>query len=193
VAKIESLSLYAIALMLATSLPTTVSAQSEDEVNRIIKGLAPIAGQTIAGQGDASTATSRTSGENLVVVTVERSQIRINMSYALDFSIYFEFDSAEFASSAYVQLSALGVALTSSELSNYRYLVAGHTDAVGTANYNRKLSEQRARAVRAYLLQNFPINPDRLISVGFGDNRLKSPETPKAAINRRVEIALIAD
>jgi len=76
---------------------------------------------------------------------------------------------------------------------SYRYLVAGHTDAVGTANYNRKLSEQRARAVRAYLLQNFPINPDRLISVGFGDNRLKSPETPKAAINRRVEIALIAD
>lgn len=191
--KIQFLSSFPIVVLVAIFLATTVSAQSEDEVNRIIRGLAPITGQKIASQDSTPSVERRRNSTNLVIVTVDRSSLLIDTTYALDFNVYFKFDSAEFASGAHNQMSALGIALTSLELSDYRYLVAGHTDAVGTADYNRELSERRAHNVRDYLLEHFPIGPNRLISVGFGEDRLKSPEKPKAAINRRVEVAMIAN
>jgi flagellar motor protein MotB len=45
--------------------------------------------------------------------------------------------------------------------------------------------------VRDYLIATFPIDLHRLTVVGFGARRLKRPETPNAAINRRVEVALM--
>ena len=88
-------------------------------------------------------------------------------------------------------LAALGTALASPELAGASYLIAGHTDARGTASHNDDLSRRRAQAVRNYLIATFPINPDRLYVTGFGARLLRSPQTPAAAINRRVEIALI--
>ena len=46
-------------------------------------------------------------------------------------------------------------------------------------------------AVRDYLVSAFPIDPNRLMVVGFGYRQLKRPNTPRAAINRRVEVLLI--
>jgi flagellar motor protein MotB len=51
---------------------------------------------------------------------------------------------------------------------------------------------RRAEAVREFLLRQFAIDPSRLLSVGFGEDRLRSTTEPNAAINRRVEIVLIA-
>jgi len=111
----------------------------------------------------------------------------------MDFEVYFPFDSAELTPHARQQLRALGHALASPELRLYRYLIAGHTDAVGQPAYNLSLSERRAAAVRAFLTETFAISPDRLVSVGFGQERLKLPAEPRAAVNRRVEVLLIAD
>jgi outer membrane protein OmpA-like peptidoglycan-associated protein len=79
----------------------------------------------------------------------------------------------------------------SPELSPYRYLIAGHTDATGGDAYNLDLSRRRALAVRDYLVSAFPIDPHRLVIVGFGFRQLKRPDAPHAAVNRRVETLLI--
>jgi outer membrane protein OmpA-like peptidoglycan-associated protein len=67
--------------------------------------------------------------------------------------------------------------------------VAGHTDDVGAAEYNQKLSERRALAVAQYL-ESKHVNPVRLATVGKGEAMpidSNSTETGRQA-NRRVEI-----
>lgn len=76
--------------------------------------------------------------------------------------------------------------------------VAGHTDDTGDARYNKKLSLQRAEAVRRYLI-NEGVAPVRLISKGYGASDPRMPvvglsgEKLKSAraANRRVELRLI--
>jgi len=52
-----------------------------------------------------------------------------------------------------------------------RIRISGHTSAAGTEEYNQKLSERRADAVRAYLVEEGVIGPDRLTVVGYGQTR----------------------
>jgi OOP family OmpA-OmpF porin len=66
--------------------------------------------------------------------------------------------------------------------------VEGHTDNVGSADYNKKLSQQRADAVVKWL-SSHGIAADRLKGVGMGKERELVPNTTEAnrALNRRVE------
>jgi outer membrane protein OmpA-like peptidoglycan-associated protein len=189
----------AFALFMVVIAAAPAAGQSADEINRIIRGLAPIAGQTVAGEGSNILAApapglgaSQAPTSVLVEVVVQERVIFVDPSYSLDFEVYFPFDSAELTPQARSELAALGRALSSSELRPYRYLIAGHTDAVGKAAYNQALSERRAFAVRKYLLETFQISSERLLSIGFGQDRLKRPDQPRAAVNRRVEVLLIA-
>jgi outer membrane protein OmpA-like peptidoglycan-associated protein len=71
--------------------------------------------------------------------------------------------------------------------------VEGHTDNVGSAEYNQTLSEQRAGSVRDYLAsQNVPAS--RITARGYGKSRPKaSNDTPEGRqLNRRVEIHIRA-
>ena len=67
--------------------------------------------------------------------------------------------------------------------------IQGHTDNVGSSQYNRKLSENRAKAVKNYLIKK-GINDRRLIAVGFGFSRPKTTNRTEEgkALNRRVEL-----
>jgi outer membrane protein OmpA-like peptidoglycan-associated protein len=66
--------------------------------------------------------------------------------------------------------------------------VQGHTDNAGTDAYNMTLSQSRADAVRAYLVQK-GVSPARLVSKGFGFHQPLVPNTTDAnrALNRRVQ------
>lgn len=193
-----ALALIAAILVGVPGLPT--SAQDADEINRIIRGLAPIAGQTVAG-GASNPLVAPAPGlvippaprTVLFEVILRERVILVDTTYAMDFEVYFPFDSAELTPRARQELLTLGEALASPELRPYSYLIAGHTDGVGRPAYNQELSERRAAAVRAFLTETFPIAPDRLISVGFGQERLRLPDDPRAAVNRRVEVLLIAN
>ncbi len=70
--------------------------------------------------------------------------------------------------------------------------IAGHTDQRGDANYNRMLSEERAKAVREYLIEHGNIRPARLDARGYGATELLVQEdTDEAhAQNRRVEFRI---
>jgi outer membrane protein OmpA-like peptidoglycan-associated protein len=106
----------------------------------------------------------------------------------VDIEINFDFNSAEITPASIPDVNELGKALSSEALSAYRIVLNGHTDAVGGDTFNQELSERRASAVRQYLIDAFKIAPDRLIAIGYGEERLKNPAVPDAAENRRVEI-----
>jgi outer membrane protein OmpA-like peptidoglycan-associated protein len=68
--------------------------------------------------------------------------------------------------------------------------IQGHTDNVGAAAANLKLSQDRAAAVKAYLVATFSIPQERLTSAGFGDTKPVADNKTDAgrAQNRRVEL-----
>lgn len=106
----------------------------------------------------------------------------------IDVEINFDFNSAELTSRAEPQLNSLGKALTSSELAGTVVMLGGHTDAKGTDDYNQKLSERRAETVKRFLIDNYKVSPDLLVTSGYGKAGLKNSADPFAAENRRVEI-----
>ncbi|MGM0414368.1 MAG: OmpA family protein [Bacillota bacterium] len=76
------------------------------------------------------------------------------------------------------------------ENSDKRYLVVGHTDYVGSYDMNINLSEARAEAVVARLVNDYRISQEQLIAAGVGPAApVRSNQTEEGrAMNRRVEI-----
>ena len=110
----------------------------------------------------------------------------------LDLTIEFEFNSAEITPEATLVLVRLGTALTQESLTKSVFVLAGHTDAKGSPDYNQALSERRANSVKDFLVAAFNISPNSLISVGFGEEQLKNTLDPEAAENRRVTVVNVA-
>lgn len=80
------------------------------------------------------------------------------------------------------------------EYSNSKFTIEGHTDSTGSLATNNRLSQERADAVRVYLVDK-GISPDRLTAKGFGpSNPIASNKNAKGrALNRRVEINLVKE
>ena len=72
--------------------------------------------------------------------------------------------------------------------------IQGHTDSVGSASYNMRLSQARAEAVRNYLITYHHIDPSRLIAKGYGETMPIADNTTREgrAMNRRVEFKIIS-
>lgn len=69
-------------------------------------------------------------------------------------------------------------------------LIEGHTDSTGSSALNETLSQQRAEAVREYLVANQTLPVEKISSIGYGSVRpLASNETAEGrAINRRIDV-----
>ncbi len=106
---------------------------------------------------------------------------------SVNLNVPFESNSSALTPQASAQLTQLQIALTSASLGKDRFIVAGHTDAKGSAAYNKQLSLKRAEAVRSYLVAK-GIDAARLDAVGYGSERLLTPDRPDDPSNRRVEI-----
>jgi outer membrane protein OmpA-like peptidoglycan-associated protein len=107
---------------------------------------------------------------------------------SVDLHIPFDYNSDKLTFDAITTLRQLGGALSDPKLAGYRFKIAGHTDAKGTVEYNKKLSERRAQAVRDYLVAQYDVAANRLETIGYGSNELVDPDKPLDAINRRVQI-----
>lgn len=108
---------------------------------------------------------------------------------ALDLEIPFEFNSDKLTADGKDVLDTLGEALKSDELSSAKAIVLeGHTDAKGSAAYNKILSLKRAQSVRAFLSTKHSIPAGKLKAVGKGSTELADPKNPEDAANRRVRI-----
>ena len=75
------------------------------------------------------------------------------------------------------------------------FLVAGHTDSVGSEEYNYELGRRRAESVARYLIAQKKIDPLRVVTVSYGENNPATVERTRQgrAMNRRVEIMVYRD
>lgn len=111
---------------------------------------------------------------------------------SVDLYVTFAFDSDILDTDAALTLDNLGRALADPALAEYRFMIAGHTDAKGTDDYNFALSNRRAAAVRRYLVDRYGVAADRLDSVGLGESHLLDATRPEDGVNRRVQVVNIS-
>ena len=103
------------------------------------------------------------------------------------FNIQFALGSSELLLSARPYLDSVGEMLNLERMRESRILIAGHADASGEQDFNRRLSERRALAVRDYLVASHGIGSDRLTVAGYGESKPLPGISPYDGINRRVE------
>ena len=109
---------------------------------------------------------------------------------AVSITVNFATGSATLTPQAEAALVSLGRALSSAELSPYRFRIEGHTDTVGDDRVNMALSQRRAEAVRDFLGKRFGIAGNRLVAVGLGESQLLvgTPDRTPEPGNRRVQV-----
>lgn len=71
------------------------------------------------------------------------------------------------------------------------FLIEGHTDAVGSAQSNLILSDERAESVASLLTQQFDVPPENLVTQGYGEEYLKVNTQGPDRANRRVTVRRI--
>jgi outer membrane protein OmpA-like peptidoglycan-associated protein len=175
-------------------------AQAGDPTEQqIIQALKPkvTRGLTLA-TGDRTRATEeqnfidslRSSGATRSLSTKERERVATIAQERpkIDLEINFGFNSDQLTSKGMASAETLGRALTSPDMKGVTVLVAGHTDAKGSADYNQDLSERRAASVKRFLIDKFSIPAENLVTAGYGKEKLKNASAPYAAENRRVEV-----
>lgn len=104
-------------------------------------------------------------------------------------NVFFEFNQAVLKDESQAELDRLHNVLLNNK--SIRIEINGHTDNVGDKAYNKTLSEKRAAAVVAYLVEK-GIEPSRLSSEGFGDSNPVADNSSDAGRqqNRRVEFKI---
>lgn len=118
------------------------------------------------------------------VQTTEAARPSANMN------VLFASGSADLTPTAMQQLRNLGAALTHPDMGQSRFLIEGHTDTVGDKAMNQELSERRAAVVVNFLIQEYRMPAERLMSKGVGEDQplVATPDNTPEARNRRVHI-----
>ncbi|MDB5632742.1 MAG: OmpA/MotB [Tardiphaga sp.] len=130
---------------------------------------------------------SLSSGEREQIATIAQTKPKI------DLEITFDYNSANISAKAQPAVQALGKALSSDDLKGSTFVVAGHTDAVGSEAYNQDLSERRADAIKRYLVDKYGIAGADLVTVGYGKSKPKNAAAPMDPANRRVQVVNMAN
>ena len=121
---------------------------------------------------------------------VERVQEGIKIT--IKSGVLFDFNSSKV--NPIVNDNLLKFAETLKQYLDTEILVAGHTDNVGTEQYNMSLSQQRANAV-ANVLKTNAVSRNRLTILGYGEKNPVADNTAESGReqNRRVEFAIVAN
>jgi outer membrane protein OmpA-like peptidoglycan-associated protein len=118
--------------------------------------------------------------EEILAITSDKPKI--------DLDIQFDYNSDKITTTSMPFVQALGKALSDANLKGSTFVVAGHTDAIGSDAYNQDLSERRADTIKRYLADKYGINGSDLVTVGYGKTKPKDPNAPMDPINRRVQV-----
>ena len=123
----------------------------------------------------------------------EKATFRVGQVLTLK-NIYYDFNKSNIRPDAQVELDYIVTMMN--EFSNMEITLISHTDSRGNNNYNKKLSEKRAKSARQYIISK-GITPDRIIASGYGETALKNDckdgvncDDGKHQINRRTEILI---
>lgn len=119
---------------------------------------------------------------------------RVGEGIAVTFtsSSLFDFDSEQILAGTATNMRNLAASL--GKFPNTDILIVGHTDAVGTADYNQGLSQRRAQSVANYLVAQ-GVSVARLRTAGRGEMEPIATNDTEGGrqTNRRVEIAIVAN
>jgi outer membrane protein OmpA-like peptidoglycan-associated protein len=199
-------SLLAIGLALGTGIGSALTAEQQPSVDQIIQALKP---KPLTRSLDSLTAPPSESTQNPAesqfidslrnratrsITLNEREKIATiaQDKRGIDFEINFEYNSAKIAPSAMPTARNLGEALTGADLKGSTFIIEGHTDAKGSDLSNQKLSERRADTIKRFLVNQYKVPAAELVAVGYGKSRLKNPNDPFGAENRRVRVVNMA-
>ena len=105
----------------------------------------------------------------------------------VELDVKFDFDKAQVKQESYGDIKALADFMK--QYPQTTTVVEGHTDSVGSDDYNQRLSERRAGAVRDVLVNQYGVESGRVQAVGYGESRpvADNATAEGRAINRRVE------
>jgi outer membrane protein OmpA-like peptidoglycan-associated protein len=107
-------------------------------------------------------------------------------------NVFFEFDKYDLKEESYPELNRTIDFLN--ENPEMRILVSGHTDNVGSEQYNMELSQKRAEAVVQYMIEQGNIPEERLVARGYGETMpvvSNDDEAEGRELNRRVEMKIL--
>lgn len=146
-----------------------------------------VAGAYIGSRMDRQ---ARELEQNIPGATVERVGEGIHITF--ESGMLFDFDSDVVKPTAAQNLRNLANSMVQYPGSDL--LIAGHTDNVGSDDYNQALSQRRAEAAARYLAQ-LGVAENRLLTRGLGESEPKADNTTDAgrSENRRVELAIFAN
>jgi OOP family OmpA-OmpF porin len=122
----------------------------------------------------------------LVVVPV----VAPEQQYCTILDIEFEINQDQIQREEREKLSVVGIFMR--KYPQTTAVIEGHTDDVGSAADNLKLSQDRAQSVVSYLMANFDIAPARLQAVGYGDTRPRADNKTELGkrLNRRIDAVI---
>jgi outer membrane protein OmpA-like peptidoglycan-associated protein len=106
--------------------------------------------------------------------------------------VFFEFAKATLEETSNEELNMMVTMMKQNQ--SMQVEIGGHTDDVGSDTFNKKLSQQRADAVKSYLTSN-GVSGRRIKSIGYGEEKplvSNDDETGGREINRRVEFKVLA-
>jgi outer membrane protein OmpA-like peptidoglycan-associated protein len=105
-------------------------------------------------------------------------------------SLEFENGQANILPEMHVDLDKLANFLV--DHPNLKLTISGHTDSSGNEEANLKLSQSRADAIKAYLVDQFSIDADRIVATGYGSSKPVAEEKSDEhkQLNRRVEFEI---
>ncbi|MGJ4957459.1 OmpA family protein [Bradyrhizobium sp. HKCCYLRH2015] len=106
----------------------------------------------------------------------------------IDLEIQFDYNSADISKASMPAVQELGKALSDPNLKGSTFVVAGHTDGIGSDGFNQDLSERRADTIKRYLVEKFALPGQDLVTVGYGKTKLKDAANPADPLNRRVQV-----
>ncbi|MBR9999616.1 MAG: OmpA family protein, partial [Cyclobacteriaceae bacterium] len=117
--------------------------------------------------------------------------IEIGMTVRLN-RIFFDFDKTTLRPESYPSLNKVVAFLNENPATSIE--IGGHTDSMGTDEYNINLSQGRADAVREYLLHE-GIHNNRVVSIGYGEHNPEATNNSDEGrqINRRVEFKVLGN
>ncbi|KPF94560.1 hypothetical protein IP86_21875 [Rhodopseudomonas sp. AAP120] len=182
------------ALTLGTSLAAAADDATEDQILRALAPKKPLTRSLSAPrQADPTerqfvdTLRNRPSrslslGEREQIATLAKDKP------AIDLEITFDYNSANISRKAAPAVEALGKALANPDLKGSTFVVAGHTDSIGSEAYNQDLSERRADTIKRTLVEKFGIAGSDLVTVGYGKSKPKDAANPADPSNRRVQV-----
>ncbi len=130
--------------------------------------------------------------EQLIRKDVSLQKLKVGFVTVLH-NIYFDFNQTSFKIASYKELNKLARLLK--ENATYRVEIAGHTDNVGSNDYNQQLSHRRAVTVINYLISR-GIDASRLIAQGYGETQpMASNDDEKEGreLNRRTEFRILSE